>query len=255
MDYGASILNRLPLARRNNGLAGLLQKAGYLPKQQLGVIADAYSFSADAHQGQKRRSGDPYITHPVAVAGILADLRLDHHSLAAALMHDVIEDTPTAKHEIAAKFGSEIAALVDGVSKLDKLNFSSRTELQVESFRKMMLAMVQDIRVILIKLADRLHNMQTLDSMPGDKQQRIARETLEIYAPIANRLGMNSLKNQLEDLGFRYAHPFRYRVLDKSVRQAEGNQRQFVKRISERINNAMDNAGIRASVSGRKKHL
>ena len=255
MDYAAAILNRLPLARRNIGLGGLLHKVGYLPKQQLSVIADAYAFSADAHEGQKRRSGDPYITHPLAVAGILADLHLDYQSIAAALMHDVIEDTPTAKDEIAARFGAEIASIVDGVSKLEKLNFSSRSELQVESFRKMMLAMVQDIRVILLKLADRLHNMQTLDSMPGDKQQRIARETLEIYAPIANRLGINAVKTELEDLGFRHAYPFRYRVLDKAVRRAEGNQRQFLKRISERLDKALDIAGVKASVTGRKKHL
>jgi RelA/SpoT family (p)ppGpp synthetase len=255
MDYAAAILNRLPLARRNHGLSGLLQKVGYLPKQQLSVIADAYAFSADAHEGQKRRSGDPYITHPLAVAGILADLHLDYQSIAAALMHDVIEDTPTAKDEIAARFGTEIASIVDGVSKLERLNFSSRSELQVESFRKMMLAMVQDIRVILLKLADRLHNMQTLDSMPADKQQRIARETLEIYAPIANRLGINAVKTELEDLGFRHAYPFRYRVLDKAVRRAEGNQRQFLKRISERLDKALDIAGVKASVTGRKKHL
>jgi RelA/SpoT family (p)ppGpp synthetase len=255
MDYAATILNRLPRARRNSGLGGLLQKVAYLPKQQLSVIADAYSFSADAHEGQKRRSGEAYITHPVAVAGILADLRLDYQTIAAALMHDVIEDTPTAKDVISARFGPEIASLVDGVSKLEKLNFSNRTELQVESFRKMMLAMVQDIRVILIKLADRLHNMQTMDSMPADKQLRIARETLEIYAPIANRLGMNSMKTELEDLGFRHAHPFRYRVLDKAVRRAEGNQKQFVKRIAERLNQALDNAGVKATVTGRKKHL
>jgi RelA/SpoT family (p)ppGpp synthetase len=255
MDYAAAILNRLPLARRNNGLSGLLHKVGYLPKQQLSLIADAYAFSADAHEGQKRRSGDPYITHPLAVAGILADLHLDYQSIAAALMHDVIEDTPTAKDEIAARFGAEIASIVDGVSKLERLNFSSRSELQVESFRKMMLAMVQDIRVILLKLADRLHNMQTLDSMPGDKQLRIARETLEIYAPIANRLGINAVKTELEDLGFRHAYPFRYRVLDKAVRRAEGNQRQFLKRISERLDKALDNAGVKASVTGRKKHL
>jgi len=255
MDYAATILKRLPLARRNSGLGGLLQKVSYLPKQKLGIIADAYAFSADAHEGQKRRSGDPYITHPVAVAGILADLRLDHESIAAALMHDVIEDTPTAKQEIAARFGAEIAALVDGVSKLEKLNFSSRSEMQVESFRKMMLAMVEDIRVILLKLADRLHNMQTLDSMPGETQRRVARETLEIYAPIANRLGINEVKTELEDLGFRYAYPFRYRVLDKAVRRAEGNQRQFVKRISEKLDNALHNAGLNAVVTGRKKHL
>ena len=255
MDYAATILNRLPLARRGNGLSGLLARAAYLSRPQLKLLGDAYAFSAEAHLGQKRRSGDPYITHPVAVAGILADLRLDYPTLAAALMHDVIEDTPRAKDEIAERFGAEIASLVDGVSKLDKLNFSSRTELQVESFRKMMLAMVQDIRVILVKLADRLHNMQTLDCMPADKQQRIARETLEIYAPIANRLGINSLKVELEDLGFRHAYPFRYRVLDKAVRRAEGNQRQFVKRIEERLNRALDAAGIPGKVSGRKKHL
>ena len=255
MDYAATILNRLPLSRRNSGLSGLLQKVSYLPKQQLSLIADAYAFSADAHEGQKRRSGDPYITHPVAVAGILADLHLDHESIAAALMHDVIEDTPTAKQEIAERFGAEIAALVDGVSKLEKLNFSSRTEMQVESFRKMMLAMVQDIRVILLKLADRLHNMQTLDSMPGETQRRVALETLEIYAPIANRLGINEVKTELEDLGFRYAYPFRYRVIDKALRRAEGNQRQFVKRISERLNTALDHAGLKATVTGRKKHL
>ena len=255
MDYAATILNRLPLARRNSGLSGLLHKVGYLPKQQLSIIADAYSFSADAHEGQKRRSGDPYITHPLAVAGILADLHLDYQSIAAALMHDVIEDTPTAKHEIAARFGAEIAALVDGVSKLEKLNFSSRSELQVESFRKMMLAMVQDIRVILLKLADRLHNMQTLDAMPADKQQRIARETLEIYAPIANRLGIHALKTELEDLGFRHAYPFRYRVLDKAVRRAEGSQKQFLKRILERLDEALVKAAVNGTVTGRKKHL
>ncbi|MBL8226382.1 MAG: bifunctional (p)ppGpp synthetase/guanosine-3',5'-bis(diphosphate) 3'-pyrophosphohydrolase [Chromatiales bacterium] len=255
MDYAATILNRLPLARRNNGLRGLLARASYLPREQLNVIADAYNFSAEAHQGQKRRSGDPYITHPTAVAGILADLHLDYQSIAAALMHDVIEDTPHAKEEIAARFGPEVAGLVDGVSKLDQLNFSSRTEMQVESFRKMMLAMVQDIRVILVKLADRLHNMQTLDSMPAEKQARIARETLEIYAPIANRLGMNSIKVELEDLGFRYIHPFRYRVLDKAVRKAEGDQKQLVRKITDRIEAALKAAGIRGTVTGRKKHL
>jgi guanosine-3',5'-bis(diphosphate) 3'-pyrophosphohydrolase len=255
MDYAATILNHLPLTRRANGLAGLLAKTAYLSRQQLKLISEAHAFSASRHEGQKRHSGDAYITHPVAVAAILADLHLDYPSIAAALLHDVIEDTPTAKDEIAQKFGTEIASLVDGVSKLEKLNFNSRSELQVESFRKMMLAMVQDIRVILLKLADRLHNMQTLDSMPADKQVRIARETLEIYAPIANRLGMNTLKTELEDLGFRHAHPFRYRVLDKAVRKAEGNQRQFVKNIAEKLNHALREAGLKATVTGRKKHL
>lgn len=255
MDYAATILNRLPLARRNNGLRGLLARAAYLPREQLDLLADAYNFSAEAHAGQKRRSGDPYIIHPTAVAGILADLHLDYQTIAAALMHDVIEDTPHAKEEIAGRFGPEIAGLVDGVSKLDQLNFSSRSEMQVESFRKMMLAMVQDIRVILVKLADRLHNMQTLDSMPAEKQGRIARETLEIYAPIANRLGMNSIKVELEDLGFRHAHPFRYRVLDKALRKAEGDQKQFVRKITDRLEVSLKDAGIRGTVTGRKKHL
>ena len=255
MDYAATLLNHLPLTRRANGLAGLLAKTAYLSRQQLKLISEAHAFSASRHEGQKRHSGDAYITHPVAVAAILADLHLDYPSIAAALLHDVIEDTPTAKDEIAQKFGTEIASLVDGVSKLEKLNFNSRSELQVESFRKMMLAMVQDIRVILLKLADRLHNMQTLDSMPADKQVRIARETLEIYAPIANRLGMNTLKTELEDLGFRHAHPFRYRVLDKAVRRAEGNQRQFLKNIAEKLNHALREAGLKTTVTGRKKHL
>lgn len=255
MDYAATILNRLPLTRRTSGLAGLLEKTAYLSRQQLKLISEAHTFSAGRHEGQKRQSGEAYITHPIAVASILADLHLDYPSIAAALLHDVIEDTPTAKDEIAQKFGTEIASLVDGVSKLERLNFNSRSELQVESFRKMMLAMVQDIRVILLKLADRLHNMQTLDSMPAEKRVRIARETLEIYAPIANRLGMNTLKTELEDLGFRHAHPFRYRVLDKTVRRAEGNQRQFLKNISEKLNHALREAGLRATVTGRKKHL
>jgi GTP pyrophosphokinase len=254
MNY-ATILNRLPLTRRTSGLAGLLNKCSYLTRQQLKLITEAHDFSASRHEGQKRQSGDAYITHPLAVAGILADLHLDYPSIAAALLHDVIEDTSTVKEEIAQKFGAEIASLVDGVSKLEKLNFNSRSELQVESFRKMMLAMVQDIRVILLKLADRLHNMQTLDSVPPQKQGRVARETLEIYAPIANRLGMNSLKTELEDLGFRYTYPFRYRVLDKAVRRAEGNQRQFVKNISEKLKQALKETGLTATVIGRKKHL
>jgi len=255
MDYAARILDRLPKAIRGFGLKSLIAKLDYLPRNQIKIIVDAYEFSAAAHQNQKRRSGEPYITHPLAVAGILADLRLDHQTIAAALLHDVIEDTPFAKEQIEKRFGKEIAGLVDGVSKLDQLNFSSRSEAQVESFRKMMLAMVQDIRVILVKLADRLHNMQTMDAMPADKQRRIARETLEIYAPIANRLGIHTIKTELEELGFRHAYPFRARVLDKAVRRAEGNQRQLVRRISERLNTALKEAGIPALVTGRKKHI
>jgi GTP pyrophosphokinase len=256
MDYGATLLNRLPLVgRRNFGLRQLLARLSYLPQDQHDRIVAAYDFSAAAHEGQKRLSGEAYITHPVAVASILAQLNMDWQTIAAALLHDVIEDTPTAKNEIQQKFGADVAALVDGVSKLDQLSFTSRAEAQAESFRKMMLAMVEDIRVILVKLADRLHNMQTLDVMPPEKQHRIARETLEVYAPIANRLGINSIKTELEALGFRYAHPFRYRVLDKAVRKAEGNQRQFLKRIEERLDKALKEAGIDGKVVGRKKHL
>jgi guanosine-3',5'-bis(diphosphate) 3'-pyrophosphohydrolase len=178
MDYAATILNHLPSARRSNGFKALLSKLEYLPSDQLDVVADAYEFGSQAHEGQRRYSGEAYITHPVAVAGILADLHLDYQSIAAAIMHDVLEDTPTAKGQIEERFGVEIAGIVDGVSKLDQLSFDSRAEAQVESFRKMMLAMVEDIRVILLKLADRLHNMQTLAALPADKQHRIARETL-----------------------------------------------------------------------------
>jgi RelA/SpoT family (p)ppGpp synthetase len=256
MDYGATLLNRLPfVGRKDFGLRQLLARLAYLPQEQVDKVAAAYDFSASAHEGQKRRSGEAYITHPVAVASILAQLHMDWQTIAAALLHDVIEDTPHAKAEIGEKFGAEVAGLVDGVSKLDQLSFTSRAEAQAESFRKMMLAMVQDIRVIMVKLADRLHNMQTLDAMPPEKQHRIARETLDVYAPIANRLGMNSIKTELEDLGFRYAFPFRYRVLDKAVRKAEGSQRQFLKRIEERIEKALAEAGIPGKVLGRKKHL
>jgi len=255
MDYAAAIRGRLPTSRRNTGFKRLLDKLDYLSDEQLRVVVDAYELSVQGHEGQRRYSGEAYITHPVAVAGILADLHLDYQSIAAALMHDLIEDTPTGKAQIEARFGKEVADLVDGVSKLDKLSFDSRSEAQVESFRKMMLAMVEDIRVILLKLADRLHNMQTLEALPAGKQGRIARETLEIYAPIANRLGVYSLKTQLEELGFRYAYPFRYRVLDRSVRKIQGNQRQIIKRISERLEKALESAGIEATVHGRRKNL
>ena len=256
MDYGAALLNRLPLVgRRNFGLRQLLARLSYLPREQLDQIVAAYDFSAAAHEGQKRLSGEPYITHPVTVASILAQLNLDWQTIAAALLHDVIEDTPTAKAEIQARFGAEVAGLVDGVSKLDQLSFTSRAEAQAESFRKMMLAMVADIRVILVKLADRLHNMETLDAMSTEKQPRIARETLDVYAPIANRLGINTIKTELEDLGFRHAFPLRYRVLDKAVRRAEGNQRQFLRKVEERLKKAVEEAGIAGKVMGRKKHL
>jgi GTP pyrophosphokinase len=255
MDYAATILSRLPMTRRGTGFKSLLSKVSYLPPEQLDVIVNAYEFGSQAHEGQRRYSGEAYITHPVAVASILADLHLDYQSIAAAIMHDILEDTPMGKEQIEERFGAEIAAIVDGVSKLDRLSFNSRAEVQVESFRKMMLAMVEDIRVILLKLADRLHNMQTLDALPKDKQARIARETLEIYAPIANRLGVYTIKTELEAYGFRFAYPFRYRVLENAVRKVQGNQRQIIRRISHRLEEALRKAGIEATVTGRQKNL
>jgi guanosine-3',5'-bis(diphosphate) 3'-pyrophosphohydrolase len=255
MDYAATILNHLPHTRRGTGFKGLLSKLNYLPDAQLRIVVDAYEFASLAHEGQRRYSGEPYITHPVAVADILADLHLDYQSIAAALMHDVIEDTPTAKEQIELQFGPEIASIVDGVSKLDQLSFDTRAEAQVESFRKMMLAMVEDIRVILLKLADRLHNMRTLGSLPPDKQRRIARETLEIYAPIANRLGVYTLKTELEEHGFQYGFPYRHKVLEKAINRAQGNQRQLVRRITDRLRKALAKAGIEGEVVGRQKHL
>lgn len=226
-----------------------------MPAEQIELIVQAYEFGASAHDGQTRLSGEPYISHPVAVAQFLADMRMDSQAIAAAILHDVLEDTGTTITELEERFGSEVALLVDGVSKLDQIHFVSRAEAQAESFRKMMLAMIEDIRVILVKLADRLHNMKTLDAMPREKQARIARETLEIYAPIANRLGINHMKVDLEDLGFRYLYPYRYAVLERALKRSKGSQRQIVKKISEQLRKAMQAEGIEGEVQGREKHL
>ena len=227
----------------------------YLPREQVAMIQRAYEFGARAHEGQTRKTGEPYITHPVAVALELAEMHLDAQAIAAALLHDVVEDTPATLDNIRDQFGEEIALLVDGVSKLDQIQFRSRAEAQAESFRKMMLAMIGDIRVILVKLSDRLHNMQTLGAMPAVKKKRIARETLDIYAPIANRLGINRFKVQLEDLGFKHLHPFRYRVLENALRKSKGTQKQIVKRISEQFERTLEEEGIEGEVIGREKHL
>jgi guanosine-3',5'-bis(diphosphate) 3'-pyrophosphohydrolase len=257
MDYAATLLSRLPGAsRRDHGLKHLIDTLEpYLPQEQIETIMRAYEMGAMAHRGQKRKSGEPYISHPVAVAQELADMRLDAQAICAAILHDVVEDTSVSLADIERDFGSEVAALVDGVSKLDQIQFRSRAEAQAESFRKMMLAMIEDIRVILVKLADRMHNMQTLDAMPPEARARIARETLDIYAPIANRLGINRMKVELEDLGFRYLYPFRYRVLEKALRRSDGNQRQIVKRISEEFSEALAEEDIHSEVIGREKHL
>ncbi len=256
MDYASSILGFLPGGRRSTGISQLLDKLeGYLAPAQVERVREAYDFGAERHQGQKRVSGEPYITHPVAVADILADLKLDADTLVAAILHDVIEDTPTAKAEIASIFGQVVAELVDGVSKLDQIQFKNRQEAQAESFRKMLLAMVRDIRVIMVKLADRMHNMRTLGVMPPVKRRRIARETLEIYAPIAERLGLYAVKLELEDLGFRALYPYRYRVLEREVKRVRGNQKQFIAKIAETFKNTLQKAQITGAVEGREKHL
>ena len=235
---------------------GLKESAsGYLEPEQVELLKQAYQVARDAHEGQMRTSGEPYITHPVAVARILADMRLDHETLMAALLHDTIEDTPVTKEELSELFGESIGELVEGVSKLDKLKFRDKKEAQAENFRKMMMAMTQDIRVILIKLADRTHNMRTLGALRPDKRRRIARETLEIYAPIANRLGIHNIKTELEDLGFQAYYPMRYRVLKEVVKAARGNRKELIQSIEGAIETRLEDAEIKGKVKGREKNL
>ena len=256
MDVTSSLRSLLPYGRRSIGINQLIDKLEtYLPHEDVERVQAAYDFAFQAHDGQRRRSGEPYITHPVAVADLLADLRLDAQTMIAAILHDVMEDTPIAKEEITTRFGAEVAELVDGVSKLDQIQFKSRREAQAESFRKMLLAMVRDIRVIMVKLADRTHNMRTLGAMPPAKRRTIARETLEIYAPIANRLGMHAIKVELEDLGFRALYPRRYKVIETAVRKAKGNQKQFVARIKVTLEAALARAEIPARIEGREKDV
>ena len=227
----------------------------YLPSEQVREVYRAYLFGAEAHEGQKRLSGEPYIYHPVAVARILARLRMDHKCLVAAILHDVIEDTAFAKEQLAKEFDQEVAELVDGVSKLTHLRFRSRAEAQAENFRKMLLAMTRDIRVILIKLADRLHNMRTLGVMKPAKSRRIARETLEIYAPIANRLGINSIRHELEELGMAAHWPWRDRVLRGALKKLCGNRRELVADVEQLINNRIEQEGLKGEVRGRQKRV
>ena len=245
MDYASSLLGLLPGGRRAPGINQLLSKLeNSLPPDEVEHVRAAHDYAAVAHQGQKRRSGEPYITHPIAVADILADLRLDGATITAAMLHDVVEDTPSSHDEIETQFGHEVAEIVDGVTKLDQIQFKSRREAQAESFRKMLLAMVRDIRVIMVKLADRTHNMRTLGSMPPHKRRAIAHETLDIYAPIANRLGIHALKLELEDLGFKSLYPHRYKVLERELKRARGNQREFLPKITEAVRHALARSGI-----------
>ncbi len=227
----------------------------YLDTEQITEIYQAYLFSAEAHEGQHRASGEPYIFHPLSVARILAEMYMDHKSIIAAILHDVIEDTPTAKEQLSEKFGPEVAELVDGVSKLTHIKFESRAEAQAENFRKMMLAMVADIRVILIKLADRLHNMRTLSAMRPDKRRRIARETLDIYAPIANRLGMNKIRIELEDLGFKAMYPLRALIMEAHIKKACGNRKEIVGKLEDSLTTRLNEHQLTGKVIGRQKHL
>jgi len=227
----------------------------YLEPNQVKDIYRAYQFSAQAHRGQQRASGEPYISHPVQVARILAKMRLDHQTIVAAILHDVIEDTATVKKQIATEFGEDVAELVDGVSKLGNVSFESRAQAQAEYFRKMLMAMSRDIRVILVKLADRLHNMRTLGHLKPEKSRRIARETLEIYAPIAERLGLNSIRQELEDLGFKALYPNRYRVLAGEVKKARGNRKQVIRKIETAIKRRLRQENLIGDVLCREKHL
>ena len=234
-------------------LCGMLES--YLEPEQVQEVYRAYLFGAEAHDGQHRMSGEPYIYHPIAAARILAELRLDHKSIIAAILHDVIEDTPTAKEQVATEFGADVAELVDGVSKLTQIEFESHAEAQAENFRKMILAMVRDIRVILVKLADRLHNMRTLGVMRPDKRRRIARETLDIYAPIANRLGINALRVELEELGFAALYPLRYKVLKQAVQRARGHRKEVLNKIETAIKRRMHQEKLSGRILSREKHL
>ena len=231
------------------------QISAYLPAEQVALVQQAYVVARDAHAPQTRSSGEPYITHPVAVSSILADMHLDHETLMAALLHDVIEDTPVSKEDLASQFGDTVAELVQGVSKLDKVKFKDYQEFEVTNLQKMFMAMTQDIRVILIKLADRTHNMRTLGALRPEKRRRIAKETLELYAPIANRLGIHNIKNELEDWGFQALYPMRYRALSTAVKQARGNRHELLEKIRSEILSRLEQAGIAAEVSGREKHL
>ncbi len=227
----------------------------YLTPEQIRSVYQAYLFAAEAHEGQHRQSGEAYIFHPLAVARVMAGMRMDHHSIMAAILHDVMEDTPVGKEQLGELFGEEVAELVDGVSKLTHLKFESRAEAQAENIRKMMMAMVRDLRVIMVKLADRLHNMRTLSALRPDKRRRIARETLEIYAPIAQRLGMNALRRELEQLGFAALYPARYRVLSTSVERARGRRKELMQNVESTIVRRLEEASIVARVVGREKNL
>ena len=242
----------LPVDQENSSLTQLVKT--YLPKREIDKVWEAYRFSEKAHSGQKRRSGEAYISHPVSVACIAARFHLDSQSIQAALLHDVVEDTESTELEIETKFGKQVSTLVTGLSKLDKVEFQDANEAQAENFRKMLLAMTQDVRVMLIKLSDRLHNMQTIQSLDERKKIRIAQETIDIYAPIANRLGLNNLYQELEDLCFEVLHPVRYKTIQKAIKASRGNRKEVIEKISNEISHKLNSVKTKADITGREKN-
>ena len=242
----------LPVDQDNSRLTQLIKT--YLPKKEVDKVWEAYRFSEKAHSGQKRRSGEAYISHPVSVACIAARFHLDSQSIQAALLHDVVEDTEVTESDIELKFGKQVSILVTGLSKLDKVEFQDANEAQAENFRKMLLAMTQDVRVMLIKLSDRLHNMQTIQSLDESKKIRIAQETVDIYAPIANRLGLNNLYQELEDLCFEVLHPVRYKTIQKAIKASRGNRKEVIEKISNEISNKLNSVKTKSEITGREKN-
>ena len=249
----ASPLTQQSLEPLFDGVRAEIEK--YFEPDRIDLIHRAFLFGAEAHKEQKRKSGEPYITHPLAVAAIMAEMRFDSETVIAAILHDVIEDTPVTKQEITELFGEEVAELVDGVTKLTQITFETKAEAEAENMRKMLMAMVRDIRVMMIKLTDRLHNMRTLGFMRPDKRRRIARETLDIYVPIANRLGINAVRLELEDLGFAALYPERHRVLVEAIKKARGNRREIVDKIESGIAERLEQEGLSGIVNGREKHI
>lgn len=253
--FGPTSAPTQPLKHQVVSIEGLISKLGYLKPEEVAQIKKAFQFADAAHLGQYRHSGEPYITHPVAVAELCATWRLDAPSIMAALLHDVIEDTGCSKADLVEKFGAKVAELVEGLTKLDKLEFQSHAEAQAESFRKMFMAMARDVRVILVKLADRTHNMRTLDAVPMEKRRRVAAETIEIYAPIAHRLGLNVIYRDLQDLSFRYSMPMRFRVIEGAVKRARGNRKEMVEKILQASRLAFAKANLDVDLRGREKTL
>ena len=253
--FGPTSAPTLPLKHQVVSIERLISKLTYLKPDEIVQVKKAFQFSDAAHLGQYRHSGEPYITHPVAVAELCATWRLDAPSIMAALLHDVIEDTGCTKADLVEKFGSKVAELVEGLTKLDKLEFQSHAEAQAESFRKMFMAMARDVRVILVKLADRTHNMRTLDAVPMEKRRRVARETIEIYAPVAHRLGLNIIYRDLQDLSFRYSMPMRFRVIEGAVKRARGNRKEIVEKILQATRMAFAKSNLEVDLQGREKTL